>query len=78
MALYRKLLEQLEGMFILADHHIESPTTVMIQAALETYFALSYVLHDADLINRRAACYYVGFVKNQNKAAKNAFIRAVQ
>ncbi|ERM17724.1 hypothetical protein [Brevibacillus laterosporus] len=24
------------------------------------------------MINRRAACYYVGFVKNQNKAAKNA------
>ncbi|MCR8995137.1 hypothetical protein [Brevibacillus laterosporus] len=23
------------------------------------------------MINRRAACYYVGFVKNQNKAAKN-------
>ncbi|ERM17723.1 hypothetical protein [Brevibacillus laterosporus] len=41
MALYRKLLEQLDGMFILADHHIESPTTVMIRVTLETYFALS-------------------------------------
>lgn len=74
IALYRKLLEQLDGNYILADHKMDSPSTVMIRAALETYLAIKYILQEKRRIRDRACCYYIGYLKSQEKTA-NDFIQ---
>lgn len=65
LSIYRKLIEQIDGNFILADHQLRSPSIVMTRSALETYLSLKYILQVKKFIKDRALCYYVGYLKNQ-------------
>lgn len=69
VSLYRKLLEQVDGIFIIADHKQDSASKVMIRAVLETYLALKYILQVKKHIKDRAYCYYIGYVKSQHESA---------
>ncbi|WP_018768073.1 DUF5677 domain-containing protein [Bacillus sp. 105MF] len=62
IALYRKLLEQADASYVLADHDLEGPLTVMKRAIFETYLSLRYILQEEELIISRAYSYYVGFL----------------
>ncbi|MFB7351685.1 DUF5677 domain-containing protein [Bacillus thuringiensis] len=65
LSIYRKLIEQIDGNFILADHQLKSPSIVMIRSALETYLSLKYITQHKKFIKDRAISYYVGYLKNQ-------------
>ncbi|BCC13992.1 hypothetical protein BC30048_4419 [Bacillus cereus] len=65
LSIYRKLIEQIDGNFILADHQSRSPSIVMIRSALETYLSLKYITQQKKFIRDRSLCYYVGYLKNQ-------------
>ena len=70
ISLYRKLLEQLDGAFILADHKSDSALKVIIRSSLETYLALSYILQKKKFIKDRAVSYYIGYIISQKKSAE--------
>ena len=70
LALYRKLIEQLDGNFILADHSTDSPSKVMIRAAFETYLGIKYILLEKRRFQDRAYSYYVGSLINQQNTTK--------
>lgn len=72
VSLYRKLIEQLDGNYILADHNFSGPLKVMMRASFETYLSLKYILHDEEHIQNRALSYYIGFIKSQLTAATEA------
>ncbi|WP_242274792.1 DUF5677 domain-containing protein [Bacillus cereus group sp. BfR-BA-01310] len=65
LSIYRKLIEQLDGNFILADHQLRSPSIVMIRSALETYLSLKYITQHKRFIKDRSISYYLGYLKNQ-------------
>ncbi|AJH80258.1 hypothetical protein FOC88_27495 (plasmid) [Bacillus thuringiensis] len=65
LSIYRKLIEQIDGNFVLADHQLKSPSIVMIRSALETYLSLKYITQHKRFIKDRAISYYVGYLKNQ-------------
>ena len=78
ITLYRKLIENVDGIFILADHHLESPSQSVIRAAYEVFLQLEFIFKIEKYINRRAISYYstwlfeeVNFIdkqlKNKNK-----------
>lgn len=70
ISVYRKLLEQLDGNFVLADHKLQSASTVMIRATFETYLGLKYILQEKRRVKDRAFCYYIGYYKSQLAAAE--------
>lgn len=78
ITLFRKLLEQLDGNFVLADHRLESASKVMIRASLETYLALSYILQEKRRIKDRAFSYYIGYVKCQHETAKYGLENSIE
>lgn len=65
LSLYRKLIEQLDGNYTLADHELVGPTKVMIRSAFETYLSIKYILENKKFVKDRAFCYYVAFCKSQ-------------
>ncbi|OJE37266.1 hypothetical protein BAQ49_15965 [Bacillus proteolyticus] len=71
IALYRKLLEQVDGNYILADHELEGPARVLLRSAMETFLSLIYILQEKRRIQDRAFSYYVGFLKAELKIANN-------
>lgn len=58
ITLYRKLIENIDGVFILADHHLESPSQSVIRAAYEVFLQLEFIFKDERDINRKALSYY--------------------
>lgn len=72
LSLYRKLLEQVDGNYILADHKLEGPARVLIRSALETVLALKYILQEKRRIQDRAFSYYIGFLKTDLQIAKDS------
>ncbi|HFJ9448187.1 DUF5677 domain-containing protein [Bacillus cereus group sp. TH243-1LC] len=64
IALYRKLLEQADSCYVLADHNLDGPLTVMKRTIFETYLSLRYILQEEKSITLRAHSYYVGFLKD--------------
>ncbi|WP_433775559.1 DUF5677 domain-containing protein [Bacillus wiedmannii] len=71
LSIYRKLIEQIDGNFVLADHQLKSPSIVMIRSALETYLSLKYITQHKRFIKDRAISYYVGYLKNQQIVHNN-------
>lgn len=69
-ALFRKLIEQANAGYVLAEQNLEGPLIVMKRSVLETYLALRYILQKKELVKDRAYSYYVGFLindKNDNE-----------
>ncbi|WP_283750632.1 DUF5677 domain-containing protein [Bacillus cereus] len=71
LSIYRKLIEQIDGNFVLADHQLKSPSIVMIRSALETYLSLKYITQHKRFIKDRAISYYVGYIINQKIVYNN-------
>lgn len=71
IALYRKLLEQVDGNYILADHELEGPARVLLRSVMETFLSLMYIIQEKRRIQDRAFSYYVGFLKAELKIANN-------
>ncbi|QWG31048.1 hypothetical protein EXW58_26660 (plasmid) [Bacillus mycoides] len=71
IALYRKLFEQVDGNYILADHELEGPARVLLRSAMEAFLSLIYILQEKRRIQDRAFSYYVGFFKAELKIANN-------
>ncbi|MEB9437394.1 DUF5677 domain-containing protein [Bacillus cereus] len=71
LSIYRKLIEQIDGNFILADHNLRSSSIIMTRSALETYLSLKYIVQRRAFIKDRALSYYVGYLKNQKKLYNN-------
>ncbi|MCH5460923.1 DUF5677 domain-containing protein [Bacillus cereus] len=69
ISLYRKLIEQLDGNYALADHELPGPTKVMIRSAFETYLSIKYIIKDKKFIKDRALCYYICYGKSQISVA---------
>lgn len=69
-SLLRKLIEQADACYVLADHDLEGPLTVMKRSILETYLALRYILQKEELITDRAYSYYVGFLINSKNETR--------
>lgn len=65
-SLFRKLIEQANAGYVLAEQNLEGPLTVMKRSILETYLALRYILQKEELAKDRAYSYYVGFLINEN------------
>ncbi|PFE12559.1 DUF5677 domain-containing protein [Bacillus thuringiensis] len=66
-SLFRKLIEQADAGYVLADHDLEGPLTVMKRSILETYLAIRYILQKEESVKDRAYSYYVGFLIDSNK-----------
>lgn len=65
LALYRKLVELSDGVYISADHELEAPALVSYRGAMEAYLALKYILLEPELLEKRAMAYYVGYCYQQ-------------
>lgn len=74
ISLYRKLLEQVDGNYILADHELEGPAKVLLRSAMETFLSLMYIIQEKRRIQDRAFSYYVGFLKAELKIANDLLI----
>ncbi|MFF2885081.1 DUF5677 domain-containing protein [Bacillus toyonensis] len=70
LSIYRKLIEQVDGNFVLVDHMLAGPSRVVARTAFETLLALKYILLEDELIKDRALCYYVGYIKSLEKTYK--------
>ncbi|PGE40384.1 hypothetical protein COM60_07110 [Bacillus toyonensis] len=67
ITLYNKLMEQVDGSFILIDYKSDGPAKVMLRAGFETYISMDYILKDPLLLQQRAFSYYISFIKDQLK-----------
>lgn len=70
LSIYRKLIEQVDGNFVLVDHMLAGPSRVVVRTAFENLLALKYILLEDTFIKDRALCYYVGYIKSLEKMAK--------
>ncbi|NUH91279.1 DUF5677 domain-containing protein [Bacillus thuringiensis] len=70
ISLYRKLIEQADASYVLADHDLGGPLTVVKRSIFETYLALRYILQEEELIPFRAYSYYIGFFKDREDNGK--------
>lgn len=71
IALYRKLLEQTHGGYILVVNNLDGPLKIMERSAFETYLSLMYILQKKESIKDRASSYYFGFLKDLQKATND-------
>ncbi|QVY62081.1 DUF5677 domain-containing protein [Cytobacillus gottheilii] len=59
LSLYRKLLTQFDGIFILLDHGSLNAAVITARSALETYASLMFIFEDGeDFVEKRATSYY--------------------
>lgn len=58
ITLYRKLIENADGVFILADNGSVTPTTVVARAAYEVFLQIEYMFKEEKEISRKALSYY--------------------
>ncbi|MEB9862127.1 hypothetical protein COJ38_21970 [Bacillus cereus] len=70
LSIYRKLIEQVDGNFVLVDHMLAGPSRVVVRAAFENLLTLKYILLEEDSIKEKALCYYVGYIKSLEKISK--------
>lgn len=70
LSIYRKLIEQVDGNFVLVDHMLAGPSRVVVRTAFENLLALKYILLEDTFIKDKALCYYVGYIKSLEKMAK--------
>ncbi len=61
LSLYRKVLEQLDGLFLLIEHESKSGSVILLRSLFETSASLIYILKDKEKVEQRAHCYYVSY-----------------
>jgi hypothetical protein len=72
ISLYRKVLEQADGLFILLDHDSNSAATSTIRTLYETSIGMQFIFENDDLLANRANSYYVSYMHEQITWAKKA------
>ncbi len=65
ITLYRKILEQSDGIFILLDHDSNSGLTSTLRSLYETSIGFQFIFQDESLFEKRAISYYVSFIQEQ-------------
>ena len=72
ISIYRKILEQADGLFILLDHDSNSAATSTIRTLYETSIGMQFIFENEDLLANRANSYYVAYMHEQMTWAKKA------
>ncbi|PAE42781.1 DUF5677 domain-containing protein [Bacillus sp. 7884-1] len=72
ISMYRKVLEQADGLFILLDHDSNSAATSTIRTLYETSIGMQFIFENEDLLANRANSYYVSYMHEQITWAKKA------
>jgi hypothetical protein len=72
ISLYRKVLEQADGLFILLDHDSNSAAISTIRTLYETSIGMQFIFEKENLIANRANSYYVSYMHEQRTWAKKA------
>ena len=72
ISLYRKVLEQADGLFILLDHDSNSAATSTIRTLYETSIGMQFIFEKENLLANRANSYYVTYMHEQMTWAKKA------
>lgn len=72
ISLYRKVLEQADGLFILLDHDSNSAATSTIRTLYETSIGMQFIFEKENLLANRANSYYVSYMHEQLIWAKEA------
>lgn len=72
ISIYRKVLEQADGLFILLDHDSNSAAISTIRTLYETSIGMQYIFEKEDLLANRANSYYVSYMHEQSTWAKQA------
>ncbi|EAZ85476.1 hypothetical protein BB14905_14805 [Bacillus sp. B14905] len=72
LSLYRKLLAQFDGIFILLDHGSLNAAVITARSALETYASLMFIFEDGEeFVEKRATSYYIFFKLEELKELNN-------
>ncbi|MEV5028534.1 DUF5677 domain-containing protein [Paenibacillus sp. LPE1-1-1.1] len=72
VSLYRKLLEQLDGLFILVDQDSHSAAKLTARATIETYTSIKYIMADNRvLLKERATSYFIFNMLDEHKFMKD-------
>ena len=58
ITLYRKLIENVDGIFVLADNGLESPSISVCRASYEVFLQIEFMFKEEKEINRKALSYY--------------------
>ncbi|MBT2729211.1 hypothetical protein J7E63_20145 [Bacillus sp. ISL-75] len=72
ISMYRKVLEQADGLFILLDHDSNSAATSTFRTLYETSIGMQFIFENEDLLANRANSYYVAYMHEQLTWAKKA------
>ncbi|MDQ0975880.1 hypothetical protein QFZ31_005758 [Neobacillus niacini] len=72
ISMYRKVLEQADGLFILLDHDSNSAATSTIRTLYETSIGMQFIFEKENLLANRANSYYVSYMHEQITWAKKA------
>ncbi|MFE4354029.1 DUF5677 domain-containing protein [Peribacillus butanolivorans] len=72
LSLYRKLLAQFDGIFILLDHGSLNAAAITARSALETYASLMFIFEDGEeFVEKRATSYYTFYKLEELKHLNN-------
>jgi Family of unknown function (DUF5677) len=58
ITLFRKLIENVDGIFVLADHGLKSPCITVIRAAYEVFLQIEYMFKDEKNVHQKTLSYY--------------------
>lgn len=72
ISLYRKVLEQADGLFILLDHDSNSAATSTFRTMYETSIGMQFIFEDPAQIENRANAYHVAYIYEQLNWAQKA------
>ncbi|MNO87821.1 hypothetical protein D3C76_792520 [compost metagenome] len=73
LLLYRRLLSQFDGFFILLDHGSLNAAVITARSALETYASLMFIFEDGEeFVEKRAASYYTFYKLEELKQLNNS------
>ncbi|MRX52924.1 hypothetical protein GJU41_02975 [Bacillus idriensis] len=62
ISLFRKVIEQADGVYILLDHESNSALTSSFRSLYETFVGLQFILQGGTSLEKRALSYYVSYL----------------
>ncbi|ALC84543.1 hypothetical protein AM499_00925 [Bacillus sp. FJAT-22090] len=71
IALYRKLIEFADGVYVAAEKGLHGPASLNFRGAIEIFLSLKYILMDDVNIEKRTSAYRVGYYIQQIKVGEN-------
>jgi len=77
ISLFRKLLEQSDGVFVLVDHNSWSAAYITSRSIIEVYVSLLYIIDDNNLMKKRALSYILFHKEEELKILKKEKTRDI-